>query len=313
MSAHIEVTIKAMNAHNQVTTNFKENNTAYYENPIEVNITIPTEVHFADGTDMNMTHQEHNISKSLLGFGGTDSNGTHSIAWNETNQSQQIRFNYDRDYNNPINPFEINGSAVTITATSVYTSSSGNSASITGTSTASQKATFVYGRAVSTKFLYDDVTTPSIQTPIMVQVYCHQWPASSALCPGVDVNSAATNESSWFLSTQHDMAQGDGNVTLRATYGSIAPTHASINTGDNGTDTAITVSGTAPTIVDIDFDTTNPTNTNTWLMYNKDTNTPPSPFYRVRFIGSGGWTGTGKTGHVVGDDIHSKKTQRTEW
>ena len=118
------------------------------------------------------------------------------------------------------------------------------------------------------------------------------------------------------LSTAHDMStQDDGNITLivGSTTGSLNNTTVSINSGDNGTDESITVSGTAPNIVDIDFDTTNPTDTSSWLIYNKDSNNIPSPFYRVRFIGTGSWAGEGKTGNVVGGNVNKKKIRRLEW
>ena len=79
----------------------------------------------------------------------------------------------------------------------------------------------------------------------------------------------------------------------------------------NGTDDSVIVTNTGgtPNTVDIDFGS----DTDTWLIYNKDINSPPSPFYRVHFIGTSGWSGHGKTGYVVGDDINEKKTRRLEW
>ncbi len=64
-----------------------------------------------------------------------------------------------------------------------------------------------------------------------------------------------------------------------------------------------------PQDVYIDFGS----NTNRWLIYNKDTNTTPSPFYRVRFIGQSDWAGHGDTGHVVDSNVSTKKNRRLGW
>jgi len=39
----------------------------------------------------------------------------------------------------------------------------------------------------------------------------------------------------------------------------------------------------------------------------------PDPFYKVRFIGTSGWAGLGKTGHVVDSNTSIKKNRRLEW
>jgi len=316
MSAHVELTIKAMNAKNQVVTNFKENNTTYYENPIELNLSVPTEVTFTDGEDMNISHQEHNITRALLGFGGSDSNGTHTIAWNENNESQKILFNYDRANNKPINPFEINGSNINITVNSLYISSSGVSATITGSSSAEQNATFVYGRARSTKYFYDDITTNSANTPIKVEVYCDKWPAS-ANCPSVDVLNGATNDAKWYISTSHNTDNGDGHIYpfIDASYSaSVSPSEANITNGIANDVTISNSSGALPYIVNVTLDDTSPTQTSSWLVYNPDSpDTFPNPFYKVRFIGNATWSGEGKTGNVVDTNASMKKPKRLDW
>jgi hypothetical protein len=316
MSAHVELTIKAMNAKNQVVTNFKENNTTYYENPIELNLTVPTEITFPDGEDMNISHKEHNITKALLGFGNSDSDGTHTIAWSENNESQKILFNYDRTYNNPINPFEINGSDINITVNSIYKSSTGATATISGSSSAEQNATFVYARAKATKDFYDDITTANIDTPIKVEVYCDKWPASDTQCPHIDVINGQTEDHKWYISTDHNTSSNDGNITLNASSSiSNADQLTIINGISNPVVNVSRPGGALPSIVNIDFTTTNSTDTNSWLIYNPDsTIEEPSPFYRVRFIdGTSGWAGHGSAGHVTGGSASKKKNRQIEW
>jgi hypothetical protein len=225
-----------------------------------------------------------------------------------------VYFNIDRTYNNPINPLIIRVRDANTSTSWIANSGATKIFNPETSDSVDHNITFLYARAKSSLYFYDNVTSSSIQTPIMVQVYCNQWPASSTNCPSVDIFNGSTNEAQWFLSTDHNMTSGDGNITLSATNGSIHPTRVSINDANNGIDNVITVSGNAPDIVNIDFDTTNPTDTNTWLIYNKDSDSIPSPFYKVRFIHSGGdWTGYGKTGHVVGDDINTKRIKRLEW
>jgi hypothetical protein len=123
---------------------------------------------------------------------------------------------------------------------------------------------------------------------------------------------AQSNEANWWFAEKHGTAGiDDGNITLTATNGTVTPTDPTTISFTNGIDGTVTVTngGGTPNIVNIDFGT----GTNSWLIYNKDADSTPSPFYRVRFIGTGGWTGKGKTGHVVGDDINTKKTKRLEW
>jgi hypothetical protein len=56
------------------------------------------------------------------------------------------------------------------------------------------------------------------------------------------------------------------------------------------------------------------TYTNEWLIYNaNDPILTPSPFYKVRFIGTSGWAGYGDTGHVVETNASVKKHNRLEW
>ncbi|MCB4763086.1 MAG: hypothetical protein LGB78_04150, partial [Sulfurovum sp.] len=80
-----------------------------------------------------------------------------------------------------------------------------------------------------------------------------------------------------------------------------------------GIDSNINITGVAPVSASIGLKTNLPTDTNLWLIYNKDNDDIPTSLYRVRFLKTGNWTGEGKTGHVVGDDINTKKTERLDW
>jgi len=324
MSAHIDVDISAVNANNVITQNFKQGS-LYYENPVSVDLNV---------TDWNASSSnKHPLGNAVivkdiptasnLGFGGSDANGTHGIAWNDSNATQQLMFNYTRQNQQAVNPFDINGTDINITVTSRYpvtgTTTAGNTADINGSGIGDRNATFQFARAKSSQPFYNDTTTNSRNTPISVVVYCDKWPASATNCPNVDL-SLQSSEAYWWRSSGHNENSGDGNITLQV--GTITPSgSAHVDTDvsilSDGTDSSIDVtrdSGSLPMTVDIDLDTSNPTDTNSWIIYNKDFDSIPSPFYQVRFIGTSlGWTGYGKTGHVVGDDINKKKTRRLEW
>ncbi len=221
-----------------------------------------------------------------------------------------VYFNIDRSMNTPINPLVIRVADANTSTSWMNNAGATNIFNGDTDSTVDHNISYLYARAKSSKDFYDDVTTASFNTPVMVQVYC-----TAANCPDVDTVNGQTNEYEWWIATSHDMSNGDGNITLKvvSATGSVAPASVSINSDDNGIDNSIFVSGSAPNTVDIDLDTTNATDTSDWLIYNKDANSAPTPFYRVRFIGTGNWAGEGQTGHVVGGDSNKKKSRRLEW
>jgi len=55
------------------------------------------------------------------------------------------------------------------------------------------------------------------------------------------------------------------------------------------------------------------TGTDDWLIFNSSKDAEPIPFYKVRFIGGGGWSGHGKTGNVVDTNTNSQGNKRLEW
>jgi len=325
MSAHIELRIEAVNANGDITKNFHDGNTTYYENPVEINITVPTTVTFPDGTVKNMTVVDKNVSKAMLGFGGSDANGVHTIAWDDSNETQRLLFNYQREVSTPINPFEINGTDVDVNVTSKYVSTVDSTITdnIKGGKVADQNATFVYARVKATKDFYDDIKTNSVKTPIKVEVYCDKWPASEANCPGVAVIEGATNNPIWFISTTHDMNSLDGNILLTIdSEGSLNADKPLINTADHGITEYITVTNEADTLPSTthislkiqDPASASPDYTDSWLVYDKDnTGATEIPLYKVRFVGSATWSGVGETGNVVGTDASSKKSKRLDW
>ncbi len=332
MSATIEVKIVAKNANGETTQNFKGgSSTIYYENPMTVDLTVPTKdsndeiIDNEKGTALEIVKHDINTS-TYLGF--TD--GNRSIAWNDSNVTHRIMFNYNKELNNPTNPFDLNMSsltnsdqAVAINVSSRYPESGlttdGNYATITGEDNATGNARFYYARTRSSKYLYDDVIASSVLTPIFIDVYCD---LGFTACDTFDIDTVngQINDVNWWLSWDHSKSQGDGNITLTATSnGTVSgPPKPNID-ASGGADKTVTVThtgSTLPDIVDIDFitDDSVANYTNPWLIYNEDSAIgAPSPFYKVRFIGTSDWAGHGDTGHVVGGNTNTKKNRRLGW
>jgi len=327
MSAHVDVTIEAMNANDNITQNFRKDSD-FYENPVTVELNV------TEWKPAPTLHPRGNAviikdipTAQLLGFGGDDANGSHAIAWNENNATQKIMFNYTRGIDQVVNPFDVNGTDLNITVTSTYVTTASapeGTATITGDGIGDRNATFYYARTRASQFFYKQVTATSIDTPIAVDVYCDLgFTACDTL--GIATVSGAINDLDWWLSVNHNMARNDGNVTLvkgailegaAGLSWTVLPTD--VNISANGLDNNIVVSNTSgvtPLTVAIDLDRTLPSSTNSWLIYNEfDPILIPSPFYKVRFIGQqASWTGEGQTGHVVDTNASYKKSNKMNW
>ncbi len=359
MAARVHTRIEARNKQDGVTQNFREDfgGNLYYENNISVTQTVsipiarslPAEPNaYVFGADAN----ESMVDNKLIGFGRTtgpetDAPGTRNVRWNES--TYPIEFNFHRELNKPANPFDVNGTYYSISTTSTYTDpDDGDTAIIDGSrvgddnasaspcvappagtcvhANAENKATFYYGRGRSSQLLYDDVTTPSILTPILVDVYCSLgYSMCSSL--GIDTVNGQTNEYEWWISWNHNDLNGDGNITLRtgtplegSGSPSIVPENVQISLNGRNENVTVTSNATSlPLTVPIELvresDVTAPSIfSNEWLIYNPDSAfTAPTPFYRVRFIGTSGWAGHGDTGHVVDSNVSTKKNRRLGW
>lgn len=362
MAARIHTRIEALNKNNIITQNFKQDNPPYlyYENNISVTPTVTVPGLGNPNGYLYPDANESNITNKLIGFGriGLDDAGTRNIAWDET--TYPLEFNFQRDINEPANPFDVNGSYLSISMESRYIDpEDGDIADINGSRigddaytanptacdnddgcvylNAENNATFYYGRARPSQYIYDDITASSVNTPISIYIYCDLL-FTECSEKGIDTDNAQTNEANWWLSLNHteNNTRHDGNVTLeRSPAGSaivrseLTATEdpAEIRITSGGRDTTVTVTATAanrPLTIDIElvhnilpfvlpYYTATPPYTNSWLIYNEYSSTLPSPFYRVRFIGTSDWAGHGDTGHVVDSNVSTKKNRRLGW
>ncbi|MFT7878752.1 MAG: hypothetical protein ABXS91_00005 [Sulfurimonas sp.] len=329
MSAHVGATITARNSQGAITQNFREG-ALFYENPVSVHLNV---------TDWNASLQNRHPldndvdsrdiqNPTLLGFGGTDdSNGTHTIS----SASQSLLFNYQRNNNQPVNPFDVPGSDINISVASSYKN---NTKTVTGSGvgSAASNVTFYFGRTKASKEFYEDITGDSVDTPVAVYVYCNTQETSYAWCDDhrIDTVFGQTSIPHWWLNTAHKNSL-DGSVTLNATTpleGNGTPKLENTGSGEvttllinaqQGIDNNITVIGHStkiqrPMTIGINLDTSPSTDTAPWLIYNRDDPyNPPSPFYKVRFINTAGWTGVGKTGFVLQSNASNRKNKRLDW
>ncbi len=214
-----------------------------------------------------------------------------------------MTLNFDRKRNRPANPIKL-----TIAKTTVS-----DADDVTSSDTHNLSANYFYARAKASKAFYENVTASSIQTPIMVSLYCDLWLGCTER--GINTIEGQTNDKNWWLSTKHNTTKADGNITLR-TVSSDATVDTDVAITSEGQDKTITVRNTGSTFpkeVLIDLDTTNATDTSEWLIYNEAGSATPSPFYKVRFIGTSGWSGVGKTGHVLEINASNTKNRRLSW
>jgi len=325
MSSILDINITAQGEDNLTTVNYTENCYAY---PIDLDIglsysdsnnTLDNLLYLIE--DDNNTYKpplitvlKSNNNISILNIikgifsDKLDHNGTAVLAMN---------LNFDRRVNEAANPFDMDVTDINAT------DDEHSPENVKGTNAPDSNATYFYGRAKPNQEFYDNVTTTSIKTPVSIIAYCD---LGLIACQNRKLTSLvngfvkdAQSEANWWFSEVHSTDPGkDGLVTLTTANGTVSPIDPSSIILTNGIDNEVLVTnsgGTTPYIVDINFGP----NTDTWLIYNKDANSTPSPFYRVRFIGGAGtgkWSTTGNlpgVGHVVGDDINTKKVKRLEW
>ena len=307
MSAHIELLIVAENALGDVTENFKTG-AAYYENPVSVALSIPA----VSVVGQHMTPYKHDmnstyVTPTLLNFALDDDNGTYHLAWDTNNTTQKLNFNYEKDLSIPVQPFTLDMSDINITVQSVYGSVTIKGKTVDDPSQLSGDATFHYAKVDSTRALFDNITTGTVNTPIRALVYC---PSDTVPCSAYSIDTAggSTTDEDWWLSTAHQQSRGDGDIKLRVSStsngtGLVSPAYANIQTaGITNTVEVIHQSGTLPQTVNVGLD---PSGTSPWMM-------TTGMGYGTRFTGITNWAGHGPSGYVIDSNASLRHTGRIE-
>lgn len=214
MGGRIQTRMRALNKDGNETRNFA----AYplWENSVTVTPAVFKSAYVHP--DANETI----INDLAIGF----ADGNKTITWDETNTSQMLRFNFQRDLNTPAVAFDVNGTELNITIHSVYMDADTwpgvvHTATITGdrNATADGNATFVYGRLIPRDIRVFGDTIHAVASA-WYEVFNKPSLGAVALPP-------SRNETGWFVNILHDdLSDGDGMVTQLQTAGAPSVTHS---------------------------------------------------------------------------------------
>lgn len=250
MGGRIHTTMRSLNADGNVTKNFAA--FPLWENSITV---VPV-------ADVNTTGipkykypaaNETTINNLEIGF----ADGNKTVAWDESNASQYLRFNFQREVNLPENQFDVNGSDLNMSITSHYVDpEDGDTADINGTrnGTAQGTAKFVYGRIIPR----------DVRVFGNVAFVANAW-YEAYNTPTLNGASLAASkiDAMWYVNNVHmDANDGDGNVTvIIPTTPLTLPTHSSSTAGME------TYQFSAIPLADIPYSGKAHINTDPWLWY----------------------------------------------
>ncbi len=280
MSVHVGLIISALNYEGNVTKNFSAGE---WENPVDVNLTVPTRADLV----------KNDINSSIkLGF--TDGNMT--ISWDETDSSKNLIFNFDRDKNTAQNPFSLNGLDVNLTAKSTYTSSTSDTKDVSGSGELSdnQNVTFYYGRVHVPDCRFDSVDGDAT---VFYEVYSDQ---NQTVRNSFDINGSESVDSiSWYINTLHNTLSA-GNVSRYTALGGVDLEPANSINISNGTETVKVTTENLPYKDKINM------TSSSWLMSN------PTDFM-VEFYSAGSWEGQGTKGKTIDLKISKKQNKRLDW
>jgi len=297
VSAHLSLTLTAQNSLNGTTQNFKQ---ASWENPVNINLTVPTVATLVPNKDdINET-----VNLNFL-------NGALTIPLNEANNTKKIMFNYPRTINNAKNPFRVLGANVDLNASTSYTSTSGNTKVISGVSVADANATFIYGRAHAARQRFDQ---PTGTANIYYEAFCFGTDNVAVACTKSllpnGTNATNSDDIRWFINENHTATQGNaGTVVEKDAIGKV--TVAGSSTGihpDNSTLMTYDATQGYP------YRTTMIHNASPWLLYNQDNAGANTNQFPVEFdIATTGWSGTHETNTTTADPASPKTNRTSMW
>lgn len=218
MGGRIQTQMRALNKNGAVTQNFALS--PLWENNVTVIPVVTKSTYFYP--DANET----NIASLALGFGTlTDANGTKTIAWDETNTSKYLRFNFQRDVNRTAIPFDVNGSDLNISMTSHYVDgikTADINGSRLGTGVNNLPYTVILPADGNSNFVYGRVNPIGITVigdmPVSAQSYMEVYGTSPVVIPTIPIATQlapSKTGSEWWINTPHNAAlYGDANVTV---------------------------------------------------------------------------------------------------
>ena len=296
MFAAMDITLSARNALGGVTKNYAS---GLWEKNMKITIT--------NSTPNTPTLLTKDINSSVkLGF----NNGSKTIAWNESNNSKQLRFNFTRTTNIQLNPLKVNIGELALNASATYPTGA-----VTGNATATNTATFLYARSHAPRQRFN---TSNATDLIYFETYCYGTDANGNTCDKTllpnSIASKYTDDPRWFVNTLHTPATGKiigtpsqiGVATSKSTIGTITTTPAGI------TKVPITYTGTK-----YPYKATFEYNASSWLLYDRysSTSSPATANrFEVEFVNSASsWAGSGENSASTASSGASKTNRRTMW
>ncbi len=268
---------------------------------------------YAEEVDNNATLNNSNLAKNQ---------GDINVSFNKRyfyNSGEAVYghfINFNRAYNDPINPFRLTLKKISISSPKELINANLQSNFIPkGFADLNSTKTFYYAKVKSKRDFYDDITADEVITPIEVDIYCDK---SLDYCKkyGIDINASLTNEYNWWRNLNHTAS--DGKVYLEANKSEVSVIPSEISSFIKGIDKNVKVKVTGnlerPALINIE-PTSNMVNNYSYLLYNKSLNSVPSYIYKVRFVTlPSAWSGEGKTGYTVDENKSSgKRTKRIDW
>jgi len=293
--AGISLTLQAENANNQKTFNF---DSAAWEQAVNVTFSLPTV------TGLTAKTSDINSSTKLL-----FSQGAKTIQYSDTNNSKNLKFNYNRTVTTPINPFTVQGANISVSANATYTASDGTSTTVTGTNVATQDAVFVYARTHAQRQRFTQSSGTAI---IYYETFCNDTDTVGTVCDKSllpdGVNAKITDDPRWFINSEHNSSFGHvGTVTQK---GSLTHITAAAPTGTN----IATVQLTYDENKGYPYKATMENNASSWLIYNKYDATDTTNEFEVEFSnGNSQWTGQAENTNSTNRNASNTTNRRTMW
>ena len=308
MSARYNVTITAKNADGDTTTNFRQG-ALYYENPVSVHVTAPA----VTGVGAAVVHDVD--PAALLGF----VLGVGGVTWNDTNESLQLSFNYPRTTNTPVNPFRIDGNETTVDVNSTYVGGAPiGTAEVNGTDLADANVTFVYGRSHMARTRAMCSGSPCTGNVTFYYEFYGDKDANKTLITALltpDSPKRSIDTVNWYQNTKHVTGNGDGNVTSASfnippnlISGSYQPVYTQYT---SNTSAALKYDGTKGFPYKATIELSSPTNTQSWLIYDKYNVATPRNSGQLEYYGPGSWSSNTGAEETVKDSGTTNRNENT--
>ena len=297
VSAEISVTVTATNSANVTTQNFS---VGAWENPVDITFTLP-----ATAITGLVEHKKEINATQKLGF----VNGQHTINSTDTNTSAKLIFNYNRDVNNPQNPFMVNGADITLNTRSTYTSTTPASPTspiaIVSNVSLDKNATFIYGRTHAPRYIF---TGNLGRAFIYYEAYCsgtiNANPCVKELLPN-GVNSNSTDDPRWYINRTHIASSGVTGAVVQKGSTYIDATLTSINPAN----VALSYTGSS-----YPYKATMQNSPSLWLVYDKYKVSPTTNEFEVEFINThSNWAGKNETDTTTINSATNRTNRRSMW